>query len=150
LRSDATCLSDKDIQDIINARNSMKQASEVIANKYKISSRRVYQIWRGAHPPIDPAKGTVKDITSGNKGSQNQVKKTEVKKTKSTHTSEPFQSQSVQKGKEISPARGAIRDTKSKSTGTTSDDHLLNALFEKEAKRGEKNKINGTHLLTLQ
>src|SRR3954470_9738476 len=25
-----------------------------MANKYKISSRRVYQIWRGVHPQIDP------------------------------------------------------------------------------------------------
>jgi hypothetical protein len=148
LRSDATCLSDNDIQDIINARNSMKRASEVMADKYKISSRRVYQIWRGVHPPIDPTEDTVKDITSGSKGFQNQVKKTEVKKTKSTHTSEPFRSQSVQKEKAISSARGAIGDTKSKRTGTTSDDHILNALFEKEARRDEKNKINGTHLLT--
>src|SRR5688572_3983903 len=54
LRSDATRLSEKDIQDIISAKNSMKRASEVMANKYKISSRRVYQIWRGVHPPIDP------------------------------------------------------------------------------------------------
>ncbi|CAI2195327.1 3018_t:CDS:2, partial [Funneliformis geosporum] len=28
--------------------------SEAMANKYKISSRRVYQIWRGVHPEIDP------------------------------------------------------------------------------------------------
>jgi hypothetical protein len=53
LRSDATHLSDKDIQDIINARNTMKRASEAMATKYKISSSRVYQIWRGKHPPID-------------------------------------------------------------------------------------------------
>ncbi|UZO29606.1 uncharacterized protein OCT59_023070 [Rhizophagus irregularis] len=32
----------------------MKRASEAMANKYKISSRRVYQIWRGAYPQIDP------------------------------------------------------------------------------------------------
>ncbi len=38
LRSDATRLSEKDIQDIISAKNSMKRASEVMANKYKISS----------------------------------------------------------------------------------------------------------------
>src|SRR6266480_4293986 len=43
----------KDIQDIISAKNSMKRASEVMANKYKISSRRVYQIWRGVHLLID-------------------------------------------------------------------------------------------------
>lgn len=53
LRTDATHLSDKDIQDIINARNTMKHASEAMATKYKISPRRVYQIWRGEHPPID-------------------------------------------------------------------------------------------------
>jgi hypothetical protein len=128
----------------------MKRASEVMANKYKISSRRVYQIWRGAHPPIDPSEGTVKDITSESKRSQNQEKKTEVKKTRFTHTSESSQFQSAQKGKEISPARGAVRDTKSKSTGIISDDHILNAFYEREARRSEKNKINGTHLLTLQ
>ncbi|GBB99516.1 hypothetical protein RclHR1_35460002 [Rhizophagus clarus] len=54
LRSDATPLSAEDIQDIIKAKNSTKRASEAMANKYKISTRRVYQIWRGVHPPIDP------------------------------------------------------------------------------------------------
>src|SRR5436190_6667203 len=54
LRSDATPLSDGNIQDIINARNLMKRASETMANKYKISTRRVYQIWRENYPPIDP------------------------------------------------------------------------------------------------
>jgi len=132
LRSDATGLSDNDIQDINNARNSMKRASEVMANKYKISSRRVYQIWRGVHPPIDPAEGTDKDITSGSEGSQNQVKKTEVNV------------RDADRG-----AAGGAK-SKSKSTGITADDHILNALFEKEAKRGEKNKINGTRLLSLQ
>ena len=53
LRSDATHLSDKDIQDIIDARNTIKRASEAMATKYKISTRRVYQIWRGIDPPID-------------------------------------------------------------------------------------------------
>ncbi|CAG8684975.1 2677_t:CDS:2 [Funneliformis caledonium] len=32
----------------------MKRVSEVMANKYKISSQRVYQIWREVHLPIDP------------------------------------------------------------------------------------------------
>ena len=54
LRSDATRLSEKEIQDIISAKNSMKRASEVMANKYKISSQWVYQIWRGVHLPINP------------------------------------------------------------------------------------------------
>ncbi len=53
LRSDATHLSDKDIKDIINAKNTMKRASEIMAKKYKISPRRVYQIWRDEHPPLD-------------------------------------------------------------------------------------------------
>jgi hypothetical protein len=53
LRSDATPLSHEDIQDIIKARNSIKRASEVMARKYKISSRRVYRIWRGEDRPPD-------------------------------------------------------------------------------------------------
>ncbi|CAG8707047.1 22398_t:CDS:1, partial [Gigaspora rosea] len=40
LRSDATYLSAENIQDIIKAKNSMKRASETMANKYKISTRR--------------------------------------------------------------------------------------------------------------
>jgi hypothetical protein len=32
----------------------MKRASEVMAKKYKISSRRVYRIWRGQEHPPDP------------------------------------------------------------------------------------------------
>jgi hypothetical protein len=59
LRSDATSLSDEDIRDIINAKDLMNRASEVMAKKYKISPRRVYQIWRGEHPPTAP----VFDIT---------------------------------------------------------------------------------------
>jgi len=54
LRSDATSLSDEDIRDIINAKDLMNRASEIMAKKYKISPRRVYQIWRGEHPPIAP------------------------------------------------------------------------------------------------
>lgn len=61
LRSDATPLSDKDIQDIINAKNTMKRASEAMAIKYKISSRRVYQIWRGIHPPINSPNRTLQE-----------------------------------------------------------------------------------------
>src|SRR6266511_225178 len=53
LHSDMTPLSVKDIQDIIKAKNLTKRASEVMTNKYKISTQRVYQIWRGAYPLID-------------------------------------------------------------------------------------------------
>jgi len=44
LCSDASRLSEKDIQDIIGAKNSMKRALEIMANKYKISSWWIYQI----------------------------------------------------------------------------------------------------------
>src|SRR5581483_1138048 len=54
LQSDATSLSDEDIRDIINAKDLMNRASEVMAKKYKISPQRVYQIWRGEHPSIAP------------------------------------------------------------------------------------------------
>ncbi|CAG8847629.1 43331_t:CDS:1, partial [Gigaspora margarita] len=38
LCSNATSLSAENIQDIIKAKNSMKRALEVMANKYKIST----------------------------------------------------------------------------------------------------------------
>uniref|UniRef100_U9SP75 Uncharacterized protein n=1 Tax=Rhizophagus irregularis (strain DAOM 181602 / DAOM 197198 / MUCL 43194) TaxID=747089 RepID=U9SP75_RHIID len=65
LRSDATPLSAEDIQDIIKAKNSMKRASEAMANKYKISTRR----------QADPVEC---NVISGSK-----VKKTGGKKPKS-------------------------------------------------------------------
>src|SRR5437773_12133541 len=93
LHSDATPLSAEDIQDIIKAKNSTKRASEVMANKYKISTRRVYQIWREAHPPIDPKDikplseepGSYQqaDPVECNVISGSKVKKTGGKKTKS-------------------------------------------------------------------
>ncbi|CAB4391150.1 unnamed protein product [Rhizophagus irregularis] len=91
LRSDATPLSAEDIQDIIKSKNSMKRASEAMANKYKISSRRVYQIWRGAHPQIDPkdinpfseepGSPQQADIVECNVISESKVKKAGGKKT---------------------------------------------------------------------
>jgi len=53
LHSNATPLSTENIQDIIKAKNSIKWIPEAMANKYKISIRQVYQIWRGVYPPID-------------------------------------------------------------------------------------------------
>ncbi|CAG8779467.1 26624_t:CDS:2 [Gigaspora margarita] len=65
---------DYNIQDIINARNSMKRASEAMAIKYKISTRRVYQIWRETHPPIDPRKVMLQSKI----GRDNTVNKTDM------------------------------------------------------------------------
>ncbi|CAG8851764.1 12742_t:CDS:1, partial [Gigaspora margarita] len=59
LRSDATFLSTENIQDVIKAKNSIVRAPEAMANKYKISIRQVYQIWRGVHPPIDLKKNII-------------------------------------------------------------------------------------------
>ena len=88
-------MSNEDIQDIINAKNTIKRASEVMAAKYKISSRRVYQIWR--HPPIDST--TEKEIIQ-----------------------------------------------------TVKEDNInekLDTLFDKEAKREEKNKKEGYKILSI-
>jgi|694.fasta_scaffold72707_3 hypothetical protein len=45
-RSDATKLDDKDIQNIINLRNSIPNAAMVASKLFKISATRVYQIWK--------------------------------------------------------------------------------------------------------
>ncbi|CAG8689337.1 14988_t:CDS:2, partial [Funneliformis caledonium] len=76
LRSDVTRLSEKDIQDIISAKNSMKRASEVMTNKYKISSQQVYQIWRGVYPPIDPKEIVSYPPTDSPSDSKNMTKPT--------------------------------------------------------------------------
>ncbi|CAG8710954.1 14698_t:CDS:2, partial [Funneliformis caledonium] len=58
LRSDATLLSPETYSDIINAKGK-KNISPVLAKKYKISSRKVYQIWRGQeYPPRQIAHST--------------------------------------------------------------------------------------------
>ncbi|CAB5202207.1 uncharacterized protein OCT59_013441 [Rhizophagus irregularis] len=136
LRSDATPLSAEDIQDIIKAKNSMKRASEAMANKYKISSRRVYQIWRGAHPQIDP-----KDINrfSEEPGSPQQadpvecnvisgskVKKFRGKKTKSKSV----------RISELPVIQTPLASISSKSLNISNEE--LKAFCEKEDKRGEK------------
>ncbi|CAG8766396.1 31265_t:CDS:1 [Gigaspora margarita] len=65
LRSDATPLLDNNIQDIINARNLMKHASEAMTIKYKILTTHVYQIWRDNYPPIDPREVVSQPINIG-------------------------------------------------------------------------------------
>ncbi|CAB5149831.1 unnamed protein product [Rhizophagus irregularis] len=85
LRSDATCLSDKDIQDIINARNSMKWA---MAKKYKISSWQVYQIWRGEHPPLDKT-GSLVTFQQANPLECNVTSESKIKKSRGTGRGEP-------------------------------------------------------------
>jgi hypothetical protein len=173
LRSDATRLSEKDIQDIIDAKNSMKRASEVMASKYKISSRRVYQIWRGVHPPIDPKemvsgpdsekmvstrfnassnadsppieKTVSSESPSSTVASGNQAKKTGEKKC-----NEP-RSKSVR----ISEASDAIpvRSIQSKPTRTCAEEpegiHIeeLRAFYEKGGMVDEKNKAEMKRLL---
>ncbi|CAG8652852.1 4238_t:CDS:1 [Paraglomus occultum] len=96
LRSDATPLSDNNIQDIINARNSMKRASEAMAIKYKISTRRVYQIWRETHPPIDPREV----MSQSNIGGDNTVNKTDMSmRTRSiNHITHSVEQSSCQNG----------------------------------------------------
>jgi hypothetical protein len=174
LRSDVSCLSDKDIQDIINARNSMKRASEVMANKYKISSRRVYQIWRGDHPPIDPSSSSFTGASLQDKdkkpSSEETVSLQQVEPTECNVTSGSKVKKNV--GGETSP-KGTSHRGKSSRTSELSDNQIssklcmlidqnlsksacsekpriddqeLNALYEKEAKRSKKNKSNVTHL----
>ena len=133
LRSNATSLSAEDIQDIIKAKNSMKRASEAMANKYKISSRRVYQIWRGVHPQIDPkdinpfseepGSPQQADIVECNVISGSKVKKTGGKKTKS---------------KSVRISESAVIQTPLASKSLNINNEELKAFYEKEDKRDRK------------
>lgn len=120
LRSDATHLSDKDIQEIINAKNTMKRASEVMAAKYKISSRRVYQIWRGVHPPIDPTTEHYQNLKSTTEDYQT------VPDSDSSKCHEDTQA-------EVLP---------------NDPDWKIRSLFDRQVKREEKNKMDGYNILT--
>ncbi|KAF0532430.1 hypothetical protein F8M41_011218 [Gigaspora margarita] len=76
----------------------MKWLSEAMANKYKISIRQMYQIWRDAHLPIDPKDikllseeiGSIQqaDPIGCNVISENKIKKTRGNKPKSIHISD--------------------------------------------------------------
>ncbi|RGB32331.1 hypothetical protein C1646_762975 [Rhizophagus diaphanus] len=136
LRSDATSLSAENIQDIIKAKNSMKRASEAMANKYKISSRRVYQIWRGAHPQIDP-----KDINPFSKkpGSPQQADPVECNVISGSKVKKIGGKKTKSKSVRISKSpiiRTPIASISSKSLNMSNEE--LEAFCEKENKRGEK------------
>ena len=176
LRSDATRLSEKDIQDIIDAKNSIKQASEVMANKYKISSRWVYQIWRGVHPPIDPKEmvscpptdppsdskkmvstNTEKTVPRETLGItipekipevSNKAKKTGGRnpRAKSVTISEPSTIQT--KPSQGYPAEGTVSlDSLRANKGLRGED--LRAFYEKDAKEDEKSKAETARLLAI-
>jgi len=52
-RADAAPLRDADVQAIIAARGAMPNAAKAMATKYKISMRRVYEIWNsGGDTPV--------------------------------------------------------------------------------------------------
>ena len=170
LHSDTTCLSEKDIQDIIGAKNSMKRASEVMANKYKISSQRVYQIWRGVHPPIDPKEmvsypptdppsdkmvSTNADLSYGKKTDlhksssiiipENKAKKSEGRnpKVKSVHISE---------SPDIIPLRSiqtkpTLENSAEGTQGKGLHGEELKAFYEKGVKKDEKSKAETARLL---
>ncbi len=116
LRCDATHLSSEDLQDIINARNTMKGTAVAIAQKYHISTRRVYQIWRNKHPQIDNTYivnlSHTKKVSKGGKKSesisipvnsndeslnQNLVSKQKIRKKHETASLPKYSSSSIQK-----------------------------------------------------
>src|ERR1700722_17414526 len=115
----------------------MKQMSEAIASKYKISSWWVYQIWRGAHPLIDPkdikllseepdslqqADPVECNIISGSK-----AKKTGGKKTKSKSV----------RISEAPPTQNKLPPISSEHLNMSKED--LDKFYEKEA--GDDKKI---------
>ncbi|PKC08807.1 hypothetical protein RhiirA5_416475 [Rhizophagus irregularis] len=138
LRSDVTHLSAEDIQDIIKAKNSMKRASEVMANKYKILTRWVYQIWRDAYPPIDP-----KDIKSLSEepGSTHKIKKTGGKKPKS-------KSIHISNTKDLCENKNGIPGAKKEIISSTEFSEDVLDLYKKTDNTLEGIKARGRPLIT--
>ncbi|GBB85416.1 hypothetical protein RclHR1_11960004 [Rhizophagus clarus] len=151
LRSDVTHLLAEDIQDIIKAKNSMKRASEVMANKYKISTRQVYQIWRDAHPPIDPkdikplseepgstqqADPVECNIISGSK-----IKKTRGKKPKS-------KSIHISNTKDLCKNKNGIPEAKKEIISPTESSEDVLDLYKRTSSEIEKFRASGRPLIT--
>jgi len=118
-----------------------------MASKYKISSWRVYQIWRGAHPPIDskdikplsekPGSYQQVNPVGCNVISGSKVKKTRGKKTKS----KPVHASGLPV---ILTQLASIN-----SEGLNINDKELDAFYEKEARRDEKNKAEMNRRLAV-
>ncbi|MGF7230909.1 hypothetical protein [Arachidicoccus sp.] len=137
LRADATSLSDEDIRDIINAKDLMNRASEIMARKYKISPWRVYQIWRGEHPPIAPIlinNTSALPFTAGNLA----VPAPAPKERPEGNSERPEGANNTAGNLAVS---GGIEMIEIK-------DDELKAFYERETQRGQKNIERFTHDLS--
>ncbi|PKK60218.1 hypothetical protein RhiirC2_793667 [Rhizophagus irregularis] len=115
-----------------------------MANKYKISTQRVYQIWRGAHSPIDPKDikplseepGSYQqaDPVECNIISESKVKKTGGKKTKSKSV---YVSESPVILTQLAPMNSEGLNIK------------LDAFYEKEARREKINRSEMNRRLAM-
>jgi hypothetical protein len=59
-RADATKLSEENIKHIISLRNTIPNSAKFAANKYKISTTRVYQIWNSTIKPKNDNENELK------------------------------------------------------------------------------------------
>ena len=154
MRSDATKLSTADYEDIMQYRDMKSKPLEQLRKKFHISSSRLYQIWRGqevgrvewnysAVPLSYPSTNVIDkqdvpevsvecNVISGSK-----VKKTGGKKTKSKPV-RVSESPAIQT--QLAPMN---------SEGLNINDKELNAFYEKEAKRDEKNKAEVNRRLVV-
>ena len=157
MRSDATKLSSADYEDIMQYQDMKTKPLDQLRKKFHVSTSRLYQIWRGqevgrvewnysAVPLSYPSTNVIDkqdvpevsvecDVISGSK-----VKKTGGKKpkSKSVRISEPFitQNQPTSTSPEGSEGLNISRED-------------LNAFYEKEAKRDEKNKAEVNRRLAV-
>nr|CAG8589298.1 15048_t:CDS:1 [Entrophospora candida] len=138
-RSNATQLSESDIKEIRDSRGKVPSASKKMAEKFHIGTRRVYEIWKYTERLQQDLKHASFSADESQDIEASVIKSSIKKKSSKSRT------KSVLCNNE---PRSHISDsipTNNSTEKISSED--LGALYEKEARRDEKNKANMTRLL---
>ncbi|CAG8777333.1 36072_t:CDS:2 [Gigaspora margarita] len=135
LCSDVTHLSAEDIQDIIKAKDLIKQALEAIANKYKILTGRYPKDIKLSSEETGSIQQA--DSIECNIISENKVKKTKENKPKSIHISD---------AKDLCKNNNKIPGTKKDIISSTKSSEDVLELFKRTNNNIEKIRASG-HIL---
>src|SRR5947209_3642187 len=146
-RSNATKLSESDIKEIRDSRGKIPNASKKMSEKFHIGARRVYEIWEYTER-LQQGLDHVSFSADESQNIEASVIESSIKKRspKSRSKSVLCNNESRSRISDPIPTSNSIPvNTDDFTKKINSED--LDALYEKEARRDEKNKANMTRLL---
>jgi len=155
-RSNATQLSESDIKEIRDSRGKIPNASKKMAEKFHIGARRVYEIWEYTER-LQQGLDHVSFSADESQNIEASVIESSIKKRSSKSRSKSVLcNKLLQSDSSSHELRSRISDPipSSNSIPVNTDDSTkkissedLDTLYEKEARRDERNKANMTRLL---